>query len=351
MPKTVRHRKPKKNKSLEFLKAISDRFSSTLGVNEEIPGHAISGLMSQYMGLDPETGEVGEAAWHNLKASWDGHPERKRVPGLVSDTLSMANMFGNGPEWAKEMQRKADNTHDRVREDMGLDAPEGFANVSADAAGTIAGQLLMPTKGGKSAVRPLKDFLTAIPEYFSPTTEARLGNFVSGGLGMGAIDSAANNEDLPRILQQMFSQDDSYADPRVERLAKGGKASKLSEMLRAIVLNPDARATRETKQHLMGDPLEEVLYAARQGVERGKLSEIEHQQILETLAHQDNEEQLQATLAALHAKLFPTDPKALTYAPVAPVQDLSMVKAPAGHGTVSDEEWNAMIERRMKPRR
>lgn len=357
MPKTVSRGKPKKNKSLELLRIISDKFAESVNLDKDLPAHALSGLASQYMGVDPETGEVGETAWHNLKASWDGHPERKRMPGLVTDTMSLPNMFGNGPGWSKRAQRNADDTHDLVRHSMSLESPHGFGNVSADAMGTIMGQLPIPAKGGKAVGNTLKDFLLAIPEYLSPTTEARLGNYVTGGLGVGALDQAMQGEAFPGMIRGMLMPEELPQDPRIQLhedtgdYAEGGKVGHLTELLRAINLNPDSRATRSSRPYRLGDPMEEVLYAARQGVETGRMTELERRQIIEAVSHQENEEQLQATLAALHAKLFPTDPALLRPTYPGPVPDYSYVDKDSGvRGTLSDEEWNAMIERRMKDR-
>jgi hypothetical protein len=402
MPKTVRRGKPKKNRSLELLKAVTDSMSDAIGLDEEIPAHFMSGLASQYMGVDPDTGEVGETAWRNIKRAWNADERRKSglppeehvLPGIVTDTLSLPNMFGNGPSWAKRAQRQADATHAGVRDSMGLGDPEGFGQVSADAMGTILGQLPMPAKSPKTAGTAAKDFLLAIPEYLSPTTEARVGNYITGGLGMGALDQAAQNPRTADILQALMNSGDLPQDPRIHvhntegdelspgDYAKGGKASKMTEMLRAIAINPEAKATRASKQYMIGDPAEEILYAARQGVQQGKLTEEEWRNVIESVAHNENEENLEATLEALHAKLFPgkampdlypmvppivdaraprghgllptnVEPLDLPPGPLAPIDFSNMrrpIAAPMGNGTLPEEEWNAMIERRGKPR-
>lgn len=53
----------------------------------------LAAFKSQWMGVDPETGELGEVAFSNLKKAWDGKPasSRRRL-GLVDNTLALGTL-------------------------------------------------------------------------------------------------------------------------------------------------------------------------------------------------------------------------------------------------------------------
>jgi hypothetical protein len=92
-----------------------------------------------------------------------------------------------------------------------------------------------------------------------------------------------------------------------EKKAKGGKVGALKELLRAISMNPDS-TVRQT-QHVIGDPVEEVLHATNEGQRKGVIGPEEAQDIKSLLASGD-EDALADALMNLQSKLFMVERRA-----------------------------------------
>jgi hypothetical protein len=312
--------KRKKNESLQLLRNVAKSMAGavpfvsdeTREVVEDSLARPLSGLASQYMGYNEETGGVENAAIANLKRIWNADsrrkqglpPEKRVIPGMVADALSLPNILGNGPEWSARMQELADATHSGVDEGLGLAPPQGFRQHALDSLGVTLGQVPVPGRQGVDAAKQTaegalalmkrmgKGVLTSPVEFLSPTIQPKASNYLFGAVGGGALGSLGDEVPLDEeVLDQ----------PRLHR-AEGGKVGALQAFLRSISLNPDARV-RQTA-HQMGDPVEEVLYATNEGQRKGVLSTVEAQRIKELLTRGE-EEKLSEALMELHARLHP----------------------------------------------
>lgn len=390
MPQSEEKRKPRlakrpKNKSLELLRAVtrsmagaipglSDETESTI---EDTLARPVSGFMSQYMGVDPDTGEVKNPVIENMKRAWNsderrkqGLPRQKRVmPGIVSDTMSIPNMFGNGPDWSQEAQETADATHQGVNYDMGMKAPEGFRQHALESTGMMAGQIPIAgqakkaseaTKGALGLMKNYGKKLLASPaEFFSPTVDPKMSNYVLGGTAGGVL--GAMGDEVP---------EEELLPPRAVSRAKGGKVGALTQFLKSISINPDANVKQ--KGHMIGDPVEEVLYATNEGQRKGVLSSDEAVQI-RALMEAGDDEALADALLDLQKRLFSVEAKPMAPQPPRVVpnpndphvrldRDLGPMKPeevydPAGeirkrlnlpmggHGTLTQAEFDAMIQK------
>lgn len=356
MPKsaTPRKPKPKKNESLSLLRAVTKSMAGAIpGISDETRDTAedtlarvTGGVASQVMGEDPETGELVFPPLHNIKRMWNadsrrkaGLPRQKQVmPGLVQDTLSLptlGDMVGAPvPQFARDAQESADRIHSGVNDSMGLEAPEGFRQNAADSLGVMLGQAPVPGKAKVEAVKDLgggalkllkrygKKALTSPIEFFSPTVHPSPSNYASGAIFGGAMGSAADNAGaIAQFLQAMGNQpipkDPRLPDwePRPERLpdldyedlpeitmrAKGGKVGALTQMLKAIHLNPDSQTLKRVPYQI-GEPIEEVLYAVNEGQRKGVLSSDEAKRI-KVLLDVGDDETLADALLDLHQRL------------------------------------------------
>jgi hypothetical protein len=328
MPKTEEKRKPrpgskpaprKKNESLELLRNVAKSMAGavpftsdeTKATIEDSLARPIAGLSSQLMGYNEETGNVENAALANLRRIWNADerrkkglpPEKRVLPGIVTDTGSLLNMFGNGPEWSQKMEGLANQTHQGVNEGMNLEEPQGFRQHALDSLGVMAGQLPIPGKAkaeaatdtAKGALQLMKKYgkkaLGSPFEYLSPTVDPRMSNYVLGtaaGGGMGAL-----GDEVPL--------DELEPPPRAVTRAKGGKVGALTGFLKSLSLNPDA--TFKQTKHVIGDPVEEVLHAANEGQRKGVLSSEEAKRIRELMAAGE-EEELADALLDLQNRLF-----------------------------------------------
>jgi hypothetical protein len=203
-------KKRRKNKSLQLLRAAVKSLSHAVpGLDEEnydtiddTLSRLGSGFASQYMGIDDD-GEVVNPILANLTRAWNleenrrqGKPNPNTVyPGLVTDTLSLPNIMGNGPAWSEKMQIVADATHEGVNEAMDLAPPRGFRQNAANAGGQMLAQLPIPGKAkvdaGKGALNLAKHYMkkaVASPaEFFLPTVEPSFSNYGMGTLAGGAL--------------------------------------------------------------------------------------------------------------------------------------------------------------------
>lgn len=322
MPKTESHRGPKKkNESLELLRAITKSMAGAVpGVSEETRdtiedslARPISGFVSQFAGEIPEEkGKLTFPPIENLKRSWNADSRRKQglppqpkvMPGIVQDTLSVPSMFGGGPQWAQDASASADRIHAAADEGMDLAPPQGFRQHALNSAGMMAAQIpvagkakeipkaargaleIMKKYGKKAAMSPI--------EFLSPTIEPKMSNYLFGSAGGGS---------LGMLGDEVAEEAGELSAPKAISRAKGGKVGALKQILRAISINPDS-TVKQTK-HVIGDPVEEVLYATNEGQRKGVLSSDEAKYI-KSLLTTGEEDKLSDALFELHSRLFPT---------------------------------------------
>lgn len=368
MPKTEEKRterpkkksgKRKKNESLELLRAVTKSMAGAIpGISEETNdlvddslARVGSGLTSQLMGYNEETGNVDNAALANLRRIWNaddrrrrGLPKEKRVlPGIVTDTLSLPNMLGNGPEWSQRMQSLADATHEGVREGMNLEPAQGLRQNALESGGMMLGQLPIPSGQKAKAAKQLgggalnflkhygKKAAMSPIEFFSPTVDPKVSNYVSGAVAGGALGSLG--DEIP---------EEEFPIPRIAK-AKGGKVGALMQFLKAVNLSPDAAEVPHVGYQI-GDPVEEVLYATNEGQRKGVLSGDEAKRI-KLLLESGEDEELSEALLDLHARLNPkASPK-----PTLQVLPEDLVAKPYsgafrepvhGKGKLTQEQWD-----------
>jgi hypothetical protein len=321
MPKTESSLRPKKkNESLELLRAITKSMAGAVpGVSDETRdtiedslARPLSGLASQFVGeLPEEPGKLTFPPIENLKRSWNADyrrkqglpPQEKVMPGIVQDTLSVPSMFGGGPQWAQDASASADRIHAAVDEGMDLAPPQGFRQHALNSAGMMAAQIpvagkakeipqaargaleIMKKYGKKAAMSPI--------EFLSPTIEPKMSNYLFGSAAGGSLGT----------LGDEMAAEAEVSVPKAVARAKGGKVGALKQILRAISINPDS-TVKQTK-HMIGDPVEEVLYATNEGQRKGVLSS-EEAKYIKKLLTTGEEEKLSDALFELHSRLFPT---------------------------------------------
>lgn len=362
MPQTKTKRGKPKNEALDHLRSMTRSLASTIGLDDdEDIARPISGFMSQYMGIDPDTGQLTETAMRNLKRIWNadarkkaGLPKEEQVwPGMLEDTVSLPAIFTDSVPDANAAAERAGAIHDTVRSDMGLRAPEGFRENALDAGGVMLGQLPIPSSKAKAAASGAMGWMKKIAgaplEFFSPTVEPGIGNYLSGSLFGGGLGALADNPDSISPYLRALMTTELPGDPRVPSIhkGKGGKVGALSEFLRMVSMNPEA--SLKDKGHALHDPLEDVLYAARKGVDSGKLSPSEHAELMKLLGVPDEDPGLYDQLINLHTRLFPERPAEPTYQafqsrPLA--DDASLV--PTARGLLTQDEWERDVLKTKK---
>jgi hypothetical protein len=195
----------------------------------------MAGLASMWGGIDPETGEFGETAMHNLVRAWKGEPRSKRrslgIERDVASTPMLAELWGGTPpDFAVKASDESGAIRNAAREGLGLDPPHGFTENAMESAGIMAGQLPIPGSNAKK-LRKLKEAagflpkikkgLKAIPgaaaEWFSPTIDPKLGNYVKGSLFGGTMGAGA---DYLKDYMDEKQQKDWIADAMAEVLAE-----------------------------------------------------------------------------------------------------------------------------------
>lgn len=355
MPKSETKREPRsgpkrKNESLELLRAITKSMAGavpglsteTRDTIEDSLARPISGFASQYAGESPdEPGKLVFPPFHNLKRSWNADERRKRglprermaMPGIVQDTISLPSMFGGGPQWAQDAAASADRIHSGIDEGMNLAPPQGFRQHALNSLGMMAGQVPVAGAAGKmddvadmsqGALQLVKKYgmkaLKSPIEFFSPTIDPKMSNYLFGSIAGGGL--GVLGDEVGEVA-------DEIPPPRAISRAKGGKVGALTEILRSISMNPDS-TVRQT-QHVIGDPVEEVLHATNEGQRKGVISPDEAQRI-KLMMDSGDEDALADSLMDLQKKLFATE------TPVTPTrrQFVTSVDAPSGRGSLPE---------------
>lgn len=278
-----RSQKPKPSFLRQVTKSVAGLLPGDLGDNvDDKLARILAGLQSQVMSRDPETGELYLGGLQALKDDWNGikYKDRKRHPrpGIVDETLSLPTLMSLAPvieqkltggteytggveeaipDWAFEAADRADAMHKASRDEMGLDESKGFAQNAAEGLGTMLGQMPIPLTRAKSLTSAprtmgsaLKKTIGGIPEWFSPTVDPSMANYLSGaafGGGMGALtdyfaDQAAEQEENDQFSQNIrpmvrsyvksghmpgFDLRESLRQNPVNEFAEGGKVAKL----------------------------------------------------------------------------------------------------------------------------
>jgi hypothetical protein len=336
MPKTEEKREPrpkkKKNASLELLRAITKSMAGAIpGISEDTRdviddslARPLSGMASQILAEDPnEPGKLVIPPLHNLKRSLNADarrkaglsPEKMAMPGLIQDSLSLPTVLGGGPQWAQDAAASADRIHSAIDKGMDLSPPQGFRQHALNSAGMMASQIPLgkakeAAEMGKGALQLFRKYgkkaLASPIEFFSPTIDPRMSNYLMGSAAGGAL--GALGDETGEIIEERPL-------PRAISRAKGGKIGPLTEVLKALSANPDS-TVRQTK-HVIGEPIEEILHAANEGERRGVIDTAESQRIRQLMDTGD-EDSLADALIDLQKKLFstpkpiPTDRRVVT---------------------------------------
>lgn len=214
------HPQSKTNRFLGLVSHAADRATSTVtddphhalarvasGLASQVAGQTRSGrvefgrlpnLVDEIKSLPAGLTDIGLAGTNLLGGLSDKY--LPHVPGDVGDTLSRLRDAANAyvekhgdpaPQWSRDAEARANAMHGKVNKLMGLSDPKGFIENTADATGTMLGQLPLPlgeaktvTRGGKAGLAAL---LKAVPEYMGPTIRPSLRNYATGALGGGAL--------------------------------------------------------------------------------------------------------------------------------------------------------------------
>lgn len=201
----------------------------------ETLSHISSGLMSQTHGINPETGELEFGLFNpayfipseerqanpELQEVFERETTRTRaIPGIIDETMALpllGEVVGfEAPEFVKAAGERTAATRQKVREGIGLDAPEGFLQHLADAGGMMMGQLPVPISSlskvteflrnklpaGKSIIGALKPVRMGA-EFLSPIIEPKIGNYIAGALFGGGLGIILDPSEVPPDIEAL----------------------------------------------------------------------------------------------------------------------------------------------------
>lgn len=260
----------------------------------------LAGLASMWGGIDPETGEFVNPAWHNLKRAWNaderrkkGQPAQKRatlgmaetakaLPGLAFDAGELAVDYAPGldflypeekqlvkdylfkkPQGIVDAENNEAAVHKGAQDALGLDDPHGFTENLMDSAGTMAGQLPLPGASAKKLALlkergPIGKVLSAGVEYLSPTINPKLKNYTSGALfggilggGLDAVNDVMSDKEreqqqqkwiqeaMSEVLHEEQGDDEASDDEALAELgyAEGGRVGKARALIQGLRKN------------------------------------------------------------------------------------------------------------------
>lgn len=132
-----------------------------------------------------------------------GAPLRKEREWLEAHGDSLV------PEISRDAERRQRALKRAIRQDMQLGAPEGVADRSLEALGTMAGQLPIPATKAKAASSAIRRTLTAIPEYLGPTIKPSRSNYLTGALAGGVLGGGDDEPDAGEyapVLEKIAEQ-------------------------------------------------------------------------------------------------------------------------------------------------
>lgn len=220
-----------------------------------------AGFLSQIMGID-EKGNVGFGLDNAVK-----DPKDRKNLGMVDEVLSLPTLVEllgfDPPEFAEDAAERLEVLKNAIRDDMGIEPPRGFLENAGEALGTMGAQLPVPGKkkvdiaveGGKGALsaakRVLKKVLGSAPEFFSPTIQPKVSNYLSGAGFGGLLGSLADgSEDV--------ETEDTSSDIGPQEFGAGGLVAAVAGLNARRLRNEAAAAGKKP-------PTDEEVYAAIRG--------------------------------------------------------------------------------------
>jgi hypothetical protein len=185
------------------------------------------------MGMIPYEAELGPEGMSSEERAAANREimEQPFRPGLIDETLAIANIFGTGPEWSKEAEERQFAMRGDILEDYGLEDPSGFLQHLTSAGGMMAGQLPIPMG---SFIR-LKELAAKLPkaakwgsalgrwpiEWLSPVIEPSLltyggASLFGAAIGTG-VEAMLGEEELePEEAERMLA--DMMRESEVEQM-------------------------------------------------------------------------------------------------------------------------------------
>lgn len=222
----------------------------------------LAGILKQLYGIDEEG-----------NASFMGGLDWKPNPGLIDEVLAMGTLLPDRyvPEVSKKSQENVDKLNDLINEQLGIEEAHGLKERSEEALGTMLSQGPVGVTReaivqSPSAIRKIGRGLGTAAEWFTPTVEARLPNYLAGTATGGALGAEAdhlsdavegnadlnwldrallglmkpkNPDDLSRAINQVDSITHKSGGGLIQQLhdlgrkyAEGGKVSGLKMLLK-----------------------------------------------------------------------------------------------------------------------
>jgi hypothetical protein len=225
------------NPFLKLVAHAADRATSTV---TDDPHHVLarvaSGLASQVAGRTP-SGQVAFGRLPNIVNEIKSLPAGltdigmagsnvlgalankylPKEPGSIGDLLprlaQAANAYADrhgdpAPDWSRKAEGEANAVHQAVNKAMGLPAPHGITENTADALGVMLGQLPIPLAEAKTVTRGVRGGLgalaRAVPEYLGPTIRPSLRNYATGALGGGALGALSDSDPPPPVVDATY---------------------------------------------------------------------------------------------------------------------------------------------------
>lgn len=372
----------KQKRAIDYLRATADSLGHAIPFTSDDTqrrlsdklARPLSGLASQVFSRDPDTQDLSlglhpgildeVAAMPTL--SEDLGPLMDRLnPGMMMVPADVRAAMHRAPDWAHRAQERTTDNYKSARRGMGLDEPHGFVDNTLESLGVMSGQLPVPGAMVRKASKMLSPASRlgkiasrvggAGMEWLTPTIEPKVGNYVKGamfgGTTGGATDKVSDvvkqreQEDwISQAMEEVLKEDmrgtDADDDAAIASVgyAEGGKVSKLANMLKALNMSSD-------KKYMIGDPMEEALYAINEGTRTGTLDPTEALMFKQQIQSGDDDIVTDALLN-LHEKLFP-HPQVAPTVMQAPSTLRSVGPDPvnpyARGKSLSNDEWQAIL--------
>lgn len=195
-----------------------------------------AGFLSQVMGIDKD-GNLGFPVTNMFRDK-----DKRRNLGMVDEVLSLPTLVEllgfDPPQFAEDAASRLEVLKQAIRDDMGIDEPEGFLENAGEALGTMGAQLPVPGKkkvdlaveGSKGLLSKLKSgvkkVLGSAPEFFSPTIDPKASNYLSGA-GFGGLLGSLGDEPVEE-------EEEYLEEEEPQRFGAGGLAAALEKAKRAV---------------------------------------------------------------------------------------------------------------------
>jgi hypothetical protein len=232
---------------------------------QDLVKHLGHGFATQWTGLDP-SGKPQSAIysdWDAPKDQWEFNSEAQQYlppartvrPGIVDETIALPDLltFGHGPDASAAASERSQALDVALRAQEGIGDPAGVEDYAAEALGTMFAQVPVPGGVGKAvterALGPLARMLPEAPallkklgkipgaavEWFSPTIEPSLGNYLTGTAAGTALTMG-----LPKATEAVLEHMDRDNPWRVaKRGVEAWEAATPEERERRHLLPPD----------------------------------------------------------------------------------------------------------------